>query len=444
MFVQTCNGYADVFSSEVRFTVFPNGNIQTFKVTYYDDLPDEFSYLESETRLELAKKSAVFGLEKNIEDYKIAVKMEKSLISSVLHDGKISISRKNIAKLQEKVEHSNLLVVPFLSNGKYEYRLANEVEVLNATENYTVFVDASTGALLMRYNNIQEAFAKGTSLNYNPQEPAEQQVMRNTKFKINGSEYITDRNGNFSLTIPPNAPYTTNLEGRYAKMYTTNNLSKSGSLDISKYPIYEYSGTTDASGNILMQGTDGDNDEVIRTLHYHVNRVHDYIKDIDPSFNKLDFAFPCIVELLPEVDKNKPYDATTSVGGKIVFNAFSSGDKCIAFYSANHNKVFIGRYAPVLYHEYGHSVNYVVYREYSPEYRMVNITANEGTADITAAFLEQTSDIFRHCTAPGWENFAVNRNVDNNLRFPENVINKGHDDGQILSGALWDLAKLWY
>ncbi|MBR3090875.1 MAG: T9SS type A sorting domain-containing protein [Bacteroidetes bacterium] len=401
LFEQVYDGFS-VKNAGVRFTIAKNGNIQTFKAVYFDDIVLQNTKPAIST-LE-AQKALSIGFDKPIETYSF-----------------------------EQLNNGKAVIVPYLLDGVYTYRLAYEYEITNINEFYTALVDINTGALLQRINNVNNSQIRGDVYGNNPNEPLQNEAIANVKVIVNGNIYTSDKKGN--LDLPANSvgtAYSTKLDGKYAKMYTTKDLSKTGVVK----EEYKYNGSVTDEG-INMQGATENYDEVVRTLYYHTNKVHDYITSLDGSFNAYLTGFPCIVELLSGADRDKMSGVT--------FNAFSSGDKSISFYSANHNKVFVGRLPSVLYHEYGHSVNYVLYRDWGVNGRMISSTCNEATADITAAFMLDEPNIFKNVVAPGYENylksFNLIRTVDNNCKYPNFLIHESHNDGQILSGALWDLRK---
>ena len=404
-FDQVYNGIL-VKTAGVRFTIAKNGNIQTFKATYFDDIT----------------------LNKANLKYTISTLEAETAIS-------IGLPRPNETYTFNKMNDGKMVIVPYLLNGAYTYRVAYEYEIENTTEFYTALVDANTGSLLQRINHTLEFVVKGDVYGANPKDALEEKNISNLKVNVNDVEYISDRKGNIDFsTNLVGANYSTKLEGKFAKMYTTDELNKSDGV-IKKE--YNFNGVIGDDG-IYMQGKTSNFDEIVRTLYYHTNLAHDYIANLDGSFNNYLTKFPCIVELLKEEDIDK-------FGSKIIFNAFSSGDKSISFYSANHNKVFVGRHPSVLYHEYGHSVNYVLYRDWGENGRMISRTCNEALADITSAFILDESNIFKNCVADGYEQLLTTynlvRNVDNNYKYPDFLIHECHYDSQILSGALWDLRK---
>jgi hypothetical protein len=118
-------------------------------------------------------------------------------------------------------------------------------------------------------------------------------------------------------------------------------------------------------------------------------------------------------------------------------NAFySSSDRSVNFYRAGGgcpNIVFIG---DVVYHEYGHGLTNQLYQaggSSDPDGAM-----HEGFSDYIAGAITGQPLIGRGFTGPG----TYLRTLDNNRRYPDNWNGESHNDGMILSGALWDLRQM--
>lgn len=92
----------------------------------------------------------------------------------------------------------------------------------------------------------------------------------------------------------------------------------------------------------------------------------------------------------------------------------------------------------VIFHEYTHAVvSQLVGRSQGPTFRAIN----EGTADYFAAsFLDDPSMGEWAARIFGSRSFAL-RNVENSNLWPSNLVGEEHVDGNIWSGALWDLRR---
>src|SRR5262249_17270443 len=98
--------------------------------------------------------------------------------------------------------------------------------------------------------------------------------------------------------------------------------------------------------NIAWTGANSQDSE--RDGYYHVNRVHDYVKTLDPGFIGDDYSMSCSV------------DITTDV-----CNAFWDGAG-LNFYAAGGGCPNAATMPSVVYHEYGHSVNDNLYHQVNP------------------------------------------------------------------------------
>ena len=91
----------------------------------------------------------------------------------------------------------------------------------------------------------------------------------------------------------------------------------------------------------------------------------------------------------------------------------------------------------VIYHEYGHGVNDLLYQQAGANFGMINGATHEGISDVLSGMMEDVSIIGRGFfgTAGGI------RNMDNTKRFPDDITGSVHSDGEIIGGAFWDLRQ---
>jgi hypothetical protein len=149
--------------------------------------------------------------------------------------------------------------------------------------------------------------------------------------------------------------------------------------------------------------------------YYHMNRVHDFFKGSPFSYNGVDFQMEARVN-----DNSVP-------------NARAFGTY-IKFSSNNNHRWWEN--SDVVYHEYTHNTIYAVYGSKfigDLNNSLEGHSMDEGISDYFAASLNQNSVM-------EWSN--PTRNVANNLRMPLNQNEDAHYNGQILSGAMWDLQSL--
>ncbi|MBF0410514.1 MAG: M36 family metallopeptidase [Candidatus Riflebacteria bacterium] len=116
-----------------------------------------------------------------------------------------------------------------------------------------------------------------------------------------------------------------------------------------------------------------------------------------------------------------------------------------AYYTPWANAIFLGdggdrfmslaREESVLYHEFAHSI----VDKIKPLRGQHGPAMSEGQADYFAASLSDDPLIGEYVVKK--QNRPYLRNVENKLKFPDDYKNEPHHDGQIWSGALWDLRK---
>ena len=140
-----------------------------------------------------------------------------------------------------------------------------------------------------------------------------------------------------------------------------------------------------------------------------------WVKGVDPAWTGMDRIMPVRVN---EVDYCNAYWD----GNGITLGAGYGTCNDLAMFS------------DVIYHEYGHGIVDFQYRPYSPSGAM-----HEAFADYTACTITNEPYIGEGVIGGGYF-----RNMDNSLRYPEDLTGEVHDDGRILGGALWHMREnLW-
>jgi len=141
---------------------------------------------------------------------------------------------------------------------------------------------------------------------------------------------------------------------------------------------------------------------------------------MDTSIHALDYQMLCKVNI------NNVCNANFDGNGLNFFRAGSSGSNTCPN---------TGEMPDVVLHEYGHAVNTKVYNQFGKSSGMTNGAMQEGLADANAAMILDNSKL-------GLGFYGVNtflRNCDNTKRYPDDIHNEVHDDGEIIAGACWDL-----
>ena len=298
-----------------------------------------------------------------------------------------------------------LKILPIPINGKYNFHLVYVVNIstqLNhGPANYICYVDANDGKLLMRNNSVmyeapQQAniHVEGELYATHPYNPTSYEDLINLRVEHSGITYYTDSAG--KVTIPGsigNANYS--LEGLFTQV-RTNSIIPSLTLPLT---------TTSVSFNSNSTIQE-------RTAFYSVNKIHDHLKSIFPTFTGLDYAMGTNVDVAGSC--NAYYD------GEI--NFFAEGNGCNA----------TAKIPDVVYHEYGHAINNYRYGS-----GMQNGGLNEGFADLWALSLTESPVL-----GFGWDSqdpaVFVRRYDQNRKVYPQDLSGEVHADGEIIAGAFWD------
>jgi len=297
---------------------------------------------------------------------------------------------------------------------KYKYHLVYEVSFSTRIEegpaNYICYVDAHTGELLMRKNNVMyEAPPTGTStvsgnvFLTNPYDPAVDQNFKYLKAidQSTNTSYYTDINGDVVLPINLGTQVRYKLEGLYADIETNSNTPD----------IYH---NLAATNNIFFVNSNSTIQE--RTAYQAVNNIHDHLKVVFPTFTGLDIPMQTNIDEIGSC------------------NAFFDGSS-INFYAEGGGCHATAKIPDVVYHEYGHAINGGRYNSGSG---MWNGALNEGFADVWALSLTESPVL-----GFGWDlvdpTISVRRYDQDRKIYPQDLVGEVHADGEIIAGAFWDL-----
>lgn len=310
-----------------------------------------------------------------------------------------------------------LYIIPMELKDKIEYKSAYKyyVSLYDKLKKYEVFVDANTGAILSRTNSIYDATniqLDGYIKFKNPTQNDTLVHFPNQYVTVNGTQYTTDGIGGSNFDLPSNAQLSYNFNSVHSDM---------SNYDGSSVSNPEFNLISGSENPLLLQ--DDNSDLVERTLTYHANRVHQFYWNLDSSVN---------------VTKHKSHIFLDwSVSSP---NAYSNWDT-IVFVSLGYNMVRMGQSSEVLYHEYGHTYNNFFYKEVSggSVSGLTNPSIHEGMADVSSSMIWDVSAMGNGVFVddPG----RVLRDLDNTLRYPEDIEYDPHHNGMIIGGAFWDLRK---
>lgn len=311
------------------------------------------------------------------------------------------------------------------NNGEQHLHLVYEVMAHSHNESripqhYLTYVDAHTGFVLMRKNQVAHAHGKGqpctsscssmlavdvnvgsTYYLTSPWDAPVQGVLPNLKIVANGNTYYTDGNGN--VNIPQTGPFnaTLSLEGPWAKVYTGTTTPS-------------FTATLQEGSNVVSFDNDANIKE--RTAYRSVQDIHDHMKFWMPDFTGMDFQLPTNIDVTGG-DCNAFYDGTS-------INFYDLANGCNA--SSN--------IPDVAYHEYGHGINDNYYQSLGGFF--INGAIGEAYADFWAISLSNNPILGSGFYVDNQD--PIRRyDVDPKV-YPMDLVGEVHQDGEILMGAWWD------
>ncbi|MDP7031256.1 MAG: FlgD immunoglobulin-like domain containing protein [Gemmatimonadota bacterium] len=292
------------------------------------------------------------------------------------------------------------------------YRVAFEAEA--PFGRWLTWVDARSGAVLGRTNEYHAVNVVGTVASevedYGYCDGVTTDQLAHVAVSVSGGGTgNTDENGNFDISHAGSADVTVDayLNGPYINVNRYSGLGADA----------HWTGTA-TPGTPLQIGFNSSNarrDEM--DSFFHGNRVHDFMKGVDPSFTSLDYSMTTIVG---RSDGYCPGNAWWDGSG---MNYCDEG-------SGYGNT---GQMGNVVYHEYGHGVSQEWYIDNGSSLSSGDM--HEGNSDILGAFVNRESIVglgfyLGNCT-------SGIRNSDNTLQWPGDN-NGGHYGGQIIAGFFWD------
>ena len=405
-------------SLEERFLSFVNTNLNDFNIPqdivltretendkyinldftqYYNNLEIIDSRIYA--KITLDNKLVAFGLD-------VFSDISLDVIPSISEVMAIESASENIiSSITKKSVEDNLKILPIPVNGKYEFYLVYVVRVStqlsHGPANYICYVDANNGDLLMRMNTVlyeappqANIHVEGEVYSTHPFNPSSVENLINLRVQKGGGNYYTDSLGN--VNVPGSGNATFSLEGLFAEVQTN------GSVPTFNSQLSNTNVSFDNSNSTIQE----------RTAFYSVNKIHDHLKSVFPTFTGLDYALETNIDV--QGSCNAYYDGT--------INFFAEGNGCNA----------TAKIPDVVYHEYGHGINNYRYGS-----GMWNGGLNEGYADIWAISLTQSPVL-----GYGWDisdpSVYVRRYDQDRKVYPQDLVGEVHADGEIIAGAFWD------
>ncbi|MCD2260772.1 T9SS type A sorting domain-containing protein [Psychroserpens luteolus] len=380
-FAQTYEGKV-VLNSELIFRVHTNGNLVLFGMEVYD----------------------IPAIESNNQSTST---IEQSIVNTYPNE-------------KIKIEFlGGLKILPIREGNTITFKSAYELFITNLNDiSEVLYVDANTTEILEKHSKIHnhsydiQGSVDGQILPITPTDLPQSIGFPNLHVTIGGTQISTDENGNFDHTIAgSSAILNAELKGDFVSV------SNFGSPDAS---ITQTVGQNDVL-NIVWNNTNSTLEE--RNVYYHINRIHQNNKQVDPGFNALDYPLQCIVN-----DTN----------ANALCNAFWNGVNLHFGIQASNCSINSAHSPSTIYHEYGHATNDRMYNQAGVSGGMKNPILQEAFADIYSTLFLNDSRL-----ALGWFGSGTfTRNLNNSNRYPANIVGQQHTDGLILGGAFWDLGLL--
>lgn len=281
----------------------------------------------------------------------------------------------------------------------------------------TGYVDAITGELLYRSNEVNETFDVTVKANIHMATPVSattEVLVPDMRLTIGGNNYVTDASGTVSVASA-NAPtsVTYSVRGPWSRVDVGGNTP-------------EFTATMNKSVDtfiIPIADTSTSNFRAVSAF-YHVNKIHDFMKTYWPSFTGMDKVMTTNVDI----------------------NDNPNGSSCNAFY--RNNRFDINFYKPqpscrafsivsdIVYHEYGHGISYRFYDDNGANFS--NGAMGEASSDVWAMSINRDGVVGDGAFNNGGNirNYTVGAKV-----YPRDLIGQVHNDGEIIAGAWWDVAQ---
>jgi Zn-dependent metalloprotease len=224
----------------------------------------------------------------------------------------------------------------------------------------------------------------------------------------------------------------TKLNGKYLKTFNAND-----HYDVNEFRFSDFT----TAFNSQMRFNFGEKDPRLpeAMAYFHINRVHDQWKKVGMSV--LDSKAPVFVNV------------AETEGGKGLDNAFYSRSNAFPntgayVFGSGDRFENLGLDADVYYHEYGHGVLDQTRPQFLEAFESTYPRSfHEGFGDISAAAITGNSRIGEFGLRVKETQQFVGRDLENNNRFPQNVIHPQlrrteiHYAGLIVGGTWWDLQK---
>lgn len=420
---------ADPRNLRLLYSEIVSGKVYQKYIQTYNGIDVLFSHVD--LRMSLQGKVFMFG-----SDYHSGITVDP--VPGIAKEAAREFAKAGLpySPSNDNVSGGALYVLPLRYNERIDYRLVYNFQVRSAVdEEWDTYVDAHSGDIVWRQNMIHNLHGgEGANAAANvvngrvmitifPKTYTETPQLapaKNAYVWVAGKLYTTDADGRFvaDLGAATTGQLITRLSGPYAIALRDDTTRVSGGT-----PANAVQSMTVAAGQnleIVWNNTNSISSE--RNTFYHLNVVREFARTLSaaPALSNLDEQVPGLVEINSEC------------------NAFFDG-RGVNFFKSSLQCGNTGEIASVIHHEYGHGIHIWLTSNLTGR-APSNGAIKEAVADIVSNMISDDPRIGLGFLKTGQANGII-RNSDNTLRYPENVVNEIHDDGMILTGAVWDVRR---
>lgn len=348
-------------------------------------------------------------------------KVEKDMVAQLTEADALNTEALT-TDLQGLVLHSKKIIrqVWFpkpISNG-YQLRPAWEFYATGLGEHempfdLTGYIDAITGELLYRTNEVTDAFdvtVQGRVYLTTPLAPTQDVAMPHMTVRIGGNNYTTDVNGYVNVANE-NAPVSVSyrLEGDFVDVV------QGGSTP-------SFTATMNSSGTTYLLPSTNTSSADFRSTNafYFGNVVHDYMKSHWPNFTGMDMP------MRANVDINQNTCNAFYRNNNYSMNFYQPQTVCRAF----------SEVSDIVYHEYGHGISYRFYTANGANFN--NGAMGEANSDVWSMSINKDGVVGEGAYYSGG---SIRNYTGAPKVYPGDIRNQVHNDGEILAGSWWDVAQ---
>ena len=394
--------------------VFYNNKLVLFKSNYYPKIDISIT-----PKIIIEEAFGMVEQEENLNQSVATVAKDqiytKSFNPQVIQAVSLQQITKKIKINDLKFSRSSLVIYPIITESKIDYQLAWRIEyslIKDPLSKPIFFLDSQSGKIIKRtdylfYDNI-DGYVTGLVYPYNPVAGSKVVPFKNQEVAVESYTIETDSAGYYLISnLLGTVELASKLKGPYVDV--ENN---------SQYDAY-HNATVTAPDKHSWSWENEDNSyqKEESNVFYHTNFIHDYFTKADPF----------------DVDA-MDYPVKAEVGEAGGGNAFSDGKNI--YFSNNEGDVdatSLG--ADIIYHEYTHLVTEHIYGPGLLVYEGEAGALHEGYSDFFAASIVNRPSIGEGVFAKGV------RDLNNEIKYPDDFINEVHHDSLMFSGALWNIRE---